>query len=204
MDTLNPTSLDWLLEPTPTDKKANCGKLTQITVYSNGTVSVKAFYCHRYDCPRCGAQRREEIKSMIMGIRPFWYVKTINEGEFPSTRKRVKRAGDKYCAIGAGDNILLLTQKPTFPDAKIMGMGQLENLINKHLDYEYYYRHRRFRHSNGLFPPKGKPLVEIHVKRRYATIEPMNMVISHFIDCGYFQHRSGQEYYLRPFVAKQV
>jgi hypothetical protein len=66
--------LDWILEPSSDDKKANCGRLTQITIFTpNGTVSVKAFYCHRYDCPRCVAERKKQVVDKILGHSTFWY-----------------------------------------------------------------------------------------------------------------------------------
>lgn len=165
MDTQNlapsttPSILDWILEPSPNDKKANCGRLTQITVYTNGTVSVKAFYCHRYDCPRCSAERKKQVVGKILGHSTFWYVRVIGESELSAARKKVKRSGDVYCAVGAGNDVLLLTKKPTFPDSRLVAMDLLKELVEQHLECGYSYRHRRFRHSNGLFPSsKNHPL----------------------------------------------
>ncbi|MBN2239023.1 MAG: hypothetical protein JW712_04560 [Dehalococcoidales bacterium] len=196
--------LDWLTEPSTADKVANCGKLTQITIYSNGTVMVRAFYCHRYDCPQCFAKRKVEIKSKIMKVSKFWFMTLTDEDHFSAVKKRITRTGEKYCAVGRGDNILVLTLHKVLENTRVVGMEHLENLIDKHLDCEYNYRKRRLRHSRGLFPSEKKSLNTIHIKRRYATIEPLLAVVERFTNDGYNQQTASGEYYLRPFLSKHA
>jgi hypothetical protein len=188
---------DWLPEPSPSSKKLRCGQLTQITEYSTGTVGVMAFYCHRHDCLRCGALRRKEIIQTIMTKSKVWYVQTISEDELLGMRKKVGRAGEQYCAVGAGDRILMMTLKPMLQGSHITGLSKLEYLIDGHLDCEYDYRTRRFRHSNGLFPAKPKPITSVHILKQYASSESMIAVVDRFTKAGYIETFNEKGYFLR-------
>lgn len=178
------TPLDWLTEPTPAIKKSNCGKLTQVTVFTNGTISVMAFHCHRYDCMKCGTDRKAEIKDKIIKRQRYWYVLEINEANYPAIQKRIKRAGEQYCVVGGGDRLLLLTLKPVIEGSKAMVGYKLSNSIDKYLDCPYDYRKRRFRHSSGLFEPEPKNDPLTHIKRKYAVAEAKDIVIKNFENGG--------------------
>ncbi len=190
--------LDWITEPTPNLKVQNCGKLTQVTVFTNGVVSVKAFHCHRYDCPRCGNEQKAEIKKKIIDKSPIWYGKVISEIEYGAAQKRIKRAGEQYCALGMGDEILILTMAPVLNGSSMLALGKLESSIDEYLDCEYAYRKRRFRHSNGLFPSKPSSPITTHIKRKYAVGEPVKTMITKFVDKGYNISKEGKETFLVP------
>lgn len=196
------TLLDWVTEPSSVDKKTNCGKFSQITIFVNGTVSVKAFYCHRYDCLKCGVDRRKEIVDTIMKYKPLWYAISTTESEYSAMVKRVNRAGAKYCAIGSGDKILVLTPNKVIESSELTGLAKLKNLIEDHLDCPYAYKSHIFRHSNGLFPPKPKSIMPIHIKRRYAVSKSPEVMVGELERAGYISNHAGNaesECYMRPF-----
>ena len=91
--------------PSPKDKRAACGKATLIILYTNGKFSLMGFFCHRWDCKRCASQRREDIRTTITALHATWYVKSITPAEYVAARKRIVRAGAKYCALGTGDRL---------------------------------------------------------------------------------------------------
>ena len=89
------TILDWITEPSPVDKKVNCGKFSQVTIFVNGTVSVMMLRCHRFDCPKCGIDRKKEIMETILEHQALWYVTSTTEEEYSALVKRINRSGEK-------------------------------------------------------------------------------------------------------------
>jgi hypothetical protein len=192
------TPLDWITEPSPVDKKANCGKLTQVTVFVNGVVSVQPFACHRYDCLKCGSDRRKEIIDTIIKHQALWYAVSTTEREYSALIKRISRAGETYCAVGRGDKILVLTPNKVIENSELMGLSKLEKLIEDHLNCGYSLGKHLFRHTNGLFPAKPKSTNPIHIKRRYAVSKPLTVMVGEFERDGYTSNHSGSQYYMRP------
>jgi hypothetical protein len=190
--------LDWVPSPSIASKKSHCGKITQITFYTTGSVNIKGFYCHRYDCPRCSADHKNEIKAMIVAKRKMWYFKVIDEDELSKVQEKVFHTDVKYCALGTGANILLLTTSPVLSGTRFAAVAQLAGFIDKALDCGYQYRTRRFRHSQGLFPAKAKSTSNVHIASRYASVESPEAVVRRFTNEGYEETSRGQEHYLRP------
>lgn len=177
--------LDWIPAPTPPDKTAACGKVTQIVEYSNGTIGVMAFYCHRWDCARCRQARKQEIIDQIFSVSVLWWVHLIDSGKYQAVRKRIARAGAKYCAVGSGSEILILTDKLALPESKLVSKLILEPLIGQYLESDYNYRHNRFRHSQGLFPKASTSMVQVHIKRKIAIDKAKPEVIANLEQHGY-------------------
>ena len=195
--------LDWVLAPTPLEKMKACGSVTQITEFSNGTIGIMTFYCHRWDCEHCRQASKQSIINKIMKKSLLWYTKPIEASKYQAIRKRVVRAGAQYVAIGSGDEILMLTDKPVLEGAKLLSKLQLEPLIERYLESEsqYDYRHRRFRHSEGLFPPTKPASINIHIKRKIALDKPKKDVIAGLGDKGYMSTNIGIGFieYMRPY-----
>jgi hypothetical protein len=145
---------------------------------------------------------------MIMRRSKVWFGKIVTESEMDAVKKRVSNAHDKYCALGVGDNILVMTLSKILPDSHAVGFSQLPDMIEHHLNCGYGYRLRRFRHSNGLFPPKPKPITPVHIERRYASSESPKAVVERFMREGYEEtmspHGHAHEYYLRPGSAEHT
>lgn len=197
------TALDWITTPTSQDKTKVCGKVTQLTEYVNGTIGIVVFYCHRWDCVHCREASKKTIISKIMKKSMLWYTATIDANDYGAVTKRINRAGSKYVAVGSGSTILILTDKSVIEGSKLMSKINLEPLIDHYLDSEsqYDYRHRRFRHSEGLFPA-AKPIntENTRVKRRIAVDRAKKDVITGLVDKGYMSvnHTSSVEY-MRPY-----
>jgi hypothetical protein len=198
----NPSVLDWITEPIPSQKKALCGQVTQITLYTNNTILVQAYYCHRFDCPRCGLERKQQIKDKILKASNIWYVKSISENEYTAITKRINRSGSKYCVIGSGDKLLLMTLNPVIEGSKASLGSVLESQIDKYLDCAYDYRQRRFKHSQGLFPAEEKSDPVTHIERIYAINFPKDKVIQIFGKGGYLPIHYGRQSFLTPMGLK--
>lgn len=198
------SALDWVLAPTPRDKIAGCGKVTQITEFSNGTVGVMTFYCHRWDCEHCRQVSKRMVIDKVLKKSVLWYAIPINSSKYDATRKRIVRADAKYVAIGSGDEILMLTDKPVLEDCKLLSKVHLEPLIDRYLEAEsqYDYRHRRFRHSAGLFSAAQPTTNSTHIKRKVAVDRSKKDVISGLENKGYASttHTGGVDY-MRPYKA---
>ena len=197
--------LDWFRAPSPQDKKEACGRVTQIVEYTNGTVGVMAFYCHRWDCPTCEANRREEIKRQISSARSFWFMKVIDDMKYSAVAKRVKRAGAKYCALGRGENVLMLTTRKVFEDSSSVYGEKLSRLIDLFLEScPYAYRRRKFRHSKDLFLKKGTSITPVHIKRKIAVMKSREYILASLEDNGYLiTNREGDVAYMRPISSKE-
>ena len=196
------TMLDMVLDPSPQEKLAKCGSVTLINIYNNGTIGVRTFFCHRWDCPRCGSRRRQEIQDDIKNVSPIWFSTTINDDNYQATRKRIKRAGASYCAVGRGE-VLMLTNRPILEDSGMVGGDELLDLIDKHLDCPYHHRQRLVRHSNGLFPPKCPPPSSIHIKRKIAVADKKEAVIGKLLQKEFYPTGElGDEYFLRGTGSK--
>jgi hypothetical protein len=197
--------LDWVTAPTPQDKTKACGTVCQIIEYSNRTLAVLTFYCHRWDCAHCREANKKAIISKIIGKSVLWYTATIDAHDYGAVTKRISRAGSKYVAVGSGAEILMLTDKPVLENAKLLSKIHLEPLINKYLESEsiYDYRHRRFRHSEGLFPA-AQPInsENTHIKRKIAVDKLKKDVIIGLMDKGYMPvNHTGNVEYMRPYKA---
>lgn len=194
--------LDWFRTPSPQDKKEACGKVTQIVEYTNGTVGVMAFYCHRWDCPTCEANRREEIKQQITNARSFWFMKIIDDVSYSAVTKQVKRASAKYCALGRGENTLMLTTSKVFEDSISVYGEKLLRLVDLFLEScPYDYRHRKFRHSKDLFPAKGTSTTFVHIKHKIAVMKPKEYILASLEDNGYLiTNREGDVAYMKPIL----
>jgi hypothetical protein len=182
---------------------AACGKVTQIIEYSNGTIGVMTFYCHRWDCDHCRQVSKQEIINKIMKKSLLWYAVPIQSSRYQAIRKRIARADAKYAAIGSGVEILILTDKPVLEESKLLSKPHLEPLIAQYLDLEsqYDYRHKRFRHSVGLFPVTQPINTDIHIKRKVAVDKPRKDVIAGLEEKGYFTSTNsiGSIEYMRPY-----
>jgi hypothetical protein len=199
-----PSILDWKLAPTPSDRLTSCGKLTHITEYTNSTIQVMKFFCHRWDCPTCKAASIERTASKIMKFSPIWYTKTVGIDEFSAMQKRIQRSDAIYCGVGV-EKILLLTNRPILPDMELKHGGKLKELISAYLDQPSGYRERRFRHSNNLFPKKEPSTV--HIKRRITVKETVLNVVGKLKSNGYVSSNIlPGVHYLQPplFSARDV
>jgi len=159
------------------------------------------FFCHRWDCPGCKEKKLKKIIDKVKSVDfSYWFVKEISENEYSAVCKRVKRAGSAYCAIGHGQKILLMTPNLVFEDSRCVLSSRLEAMIEAHLDCEYEFRTRRFRHSRGLFPPEPKSEPFTHIKSQIAVSKSANQVIDELITAKYQLTGLGDETYLRPSV----
>ena len=170
--------------PSPKDKRAACGKATLIILYTNGKFSLMGFFCHRWDCKRCASQRREDIRTTITALHATWYVKSITPAEYVAARKRIVRAGAKYCALGTGDSWLFLTTEPVLKGSQEMGGEALDLLIEESLKGQHTPRKRRFRHSNGLFPETGRASGG-HIERKIVVAGQKERVLAELKKQGY-------------------
>ena len=173
------SALDLILDPPPDVKKSACGKSTLITLYTNRTVGVRMYQCHRWDCPTCGPARKQIIMDDLEATSPRWYTVLIDDVDYDRVRKKIKRAGAGYCAIGRGESVLLLTDRPVFEDCVVLGGDQLREQVNHFIDTcGYFYRRRRIRHSQGLFPPKPQPPEDVHISRRLTVKEKPRAIVA--------------------------
>lgn len=195
--------LDWVRAPTPEDKRELCGKVTQIVEYTNGTVGIMAFYCHRWDCERCEAERKKVITQQIMNTLPYWFMMVIENRRYSAVTKRVNRAGAKYFALGTGENVLALTNRKVFKESKPVYGENLHRLIYLYLDCPYSYRHRRFRHSRGLFPKTGTPTTA-HIRRKIAVTKSKEHIVATLEVNGYsVTNRERDIDYMRPILLNE-
>jgi hypothetical protein len=145
---------------------------------------------------------KQEIINKIMKKSLLWYAIPIDSSKYQAIRKRIARAGAKYAAIGSGDEILMLTDKPVLKESRLLSKPHLESLIEQYLDLEspYDYRHKRFRHSAGLFPLTQSKM-DIHIKRKVAVDKPKKDVVSDLGEKGYFisTNSRGNIEYMRPY-----
>ena len=196
------TRLDMAFTPSPELKKQSCGKITVITLYSNHSVGVIAYRCHRWDCPDCRQERVNQIQNDIMGISKLWFARVISDDIYDATRKRIKRAGAVYCAVGRDDNVLMLTNQPVLEDSEILADDELAERVEQHLYGTYSHRRRRFRHTRGLIPNRSKPPSGVHIERKIAVGESAGEVIKKFENRYYSISGTGQgETYLRKLAA---
>jgi len=196
--------LDWVLAPTPQDKRAACGKVTQITEYFNGTIGIVTFFCHRWDCGHCRQASKQAVIDKVLKKSLLWYTLPIDANQYEAIRKRIVRTGGKYVGLGSGPEILMLTDKPVLDDCKLLSKIQLEPLIDQYLENEseYDYRHRRFRHSAGLFSAAQPTTNSTHIRRKFAIDRQKQDVISGLENKGYTStnHSAGVDF-LRPYIA---
>lgn len=193
------SALDLVLEPPPSVKKSACGKSTLVIIYTNGTICVRTYRCHRWDCPLCGQERKESIIRDLEAIRSEWYSIIIDDEQYERIRKRAKRAGAGYCAIGRGDEVMMLTDLPVFNDGKILAGEQLRGQVEKHIDQcSYSHRQRRIRHNQGLFPAKPQSSKDVHIRRQIGVNDTKHVIVGKFRTYGYYEENySSTATYLR-------
>jgi len=187
--------LNWITEPSPQDKLSSCGKHTQITLYSNNSIQLIRFYCHRWDCPNCSKKKREAIRKEIMDVSTWWWKFDPKGRSYQAVQKQIKRAGAKYIALGTGsDTTIFVNMK--LDDSEIVAFQKLADLIEEILNQPSKQRERKFKHSQGLFSVNNSPETDIHLKLRVMVNENIRKLVERFSSKGYSYNSGSRGYYV--------
>jgi hypothetical protein len=176
--------LDWITEPSKKDKLSSCGKHTQITLYTNNTIQLIRFYCHRWDCPNCSQKKRAAISKKIFEVSPYWWKINLKGRSYQAVQKQIKRAGAEYIALGTGDNTEIFVNKK-LDDAEIIAFQKLADSIEEILKQPAQPGEHRFKHSRGLFPTEDKSDPITHLKMNVMVNEPISKLTDRFARKGY-------------------
>ena len=187
--------LDWIQEPRPQDKLSSCGKHTQITLYSNNSVQLIRFYCHRWDCPNCSKKKREAIRNEIMDVSTWWWKFDPKGRSYQAVQKQIKRAGAKYIALGTGSDTTFFVNM-NLEDNEIVAFQKLADLIEEILNQPSKTRERKFKHSQGLFSVDKSLETDIHLKLKVMVNENVGKLKERFKSKGYSPNGGFQEYYI--------